>query len=269
MPLPASGPEAFDMAASADIPFLTRELRAFLRELDFVERQIRALAGDDPAAALAPRSGGLPRDPRAIRDRLAAALGRQAAEAEREGYDSRSPDFPQAQFLMARVADVTLDGIDWWGRGIAPPLTADFPRPQGVAEDVLQQIDDLLDAAPPSSALAEVYVLALAAGLEPAAVASPARRERLAAARRLLFDQVAHHRPDLLLPADPRLAPEAYSRQQPRESVGYLPDPRPWLAILLLVLAGLLVASHSAYQRATAPVRDLLETMVDAGLIDR
>ncbi|HEY8019476.1 MAG TPA: DotU family type IV/VI secretion system protein [Thermoanaerobaculia bacterium] len=256
------------MASSTDIPFLTREFRAFLRVLDRIERQIRALAaGSETAAALSADAAELPRDPQAIRDRLAAALGRHATDALRDGYDTRSPDFPQAQFLMARVADVTLDGIDWWGRGIAPPLAADFPRPPGVAEDVLQQIDDLLDAEPPSSALAEVYVLALAAGLEPAA--SPARREQLAAARRLLFDQVAHHRPDLLLPADPRIAPEAYSRQQPREPVGYLPDPRPWLAALLLVLAGLLVASRGAYEQATAPVRKALETMVDAGLIGR
>jgi hypothetical protein len=234
------------MASEAKIPFLTRELRGFLRELDQVKRQIRALTthGLDPLAA------DLPRDPAAIRERLAAAIKGGAVRAQRDGYDARSPDFPQTQHLMARLADRALDGMEWWGRGQAPPLTDDFPRPSGVADDLLQQIEDLLGAEPVSSSLAEVYILALAAGLEPAPDDEERRRE-LATARELLFDKIAAHRPDLLLPSGDLLFPDAYRRSQSSLPAQYLPDLRPWIVALLLLAGGLLFASRRSYDNAT------------------
>jgi type VI protein secretion system component VasF len=241
------------MPADPSIPFLTQELRRFLRELDRVKRQIRALA----AHSLDPLAADLPRDPDAIRDRLAAVLKGQPVRAQRDGYDLRSPDFPQAQYLMARLADETLAGFDWWGRGRARPLTDDFRLPAGVDPDLLQQIEDLLGEGPVSSQLAEVYLLVLAAGLAPAGL-DEQRRGELERARRLLFDRIAHHRPDLLLPAGERLFPDSYRTTQSSLPPRYLPDPRPWWAALVLVVAGLLLASHWTYRNATADVRQTL-----------
>jgi hypothetical protein len=241
------------MPSETKVPFLTRELRAFLRELDRTRRQIRAVA----AHSLDPAASDLPREPEAIRERLSAVIRSGGARAQREGYDVRSPDFPQTQYLMARLADQALDDLEWWGRGKTPPLTADFPRPAGIAEDVVEQIEDLLGAEPPSSALAEVYVLALAAGLEPPP-ADEERRRELAISRALLFDRIAAHRPDLLLPDEDLLFPDAYRRTQASQGKRYLPDLRPWIAALLLLGGGLFVASRWVYLDATKEVRKTL-----------
>lgn len=241
------------MPSETKVPFLTRELRAFLRELDLTRRQIRAVA----AHSLDPVASDLPRDPAAIRERLAAAIRGSAARAQRDGYDVRSPDFPQTRYLMARLADQALAEIDWWGRGQTPLLTVDFPSPEGLAEDVVQQIEDLLSAEPSSSSLAEVYVLALAAGLEPPP-ADEERRRELAISRALLFDRIAAHRPDLLLPEGDLLFPDAYRRTQSSQSNLYLPDLRPWIAALLVLGGGLFLASRWLYLDATREVRTTL-----------
>src|SRR5262249_10522300 len=146
-------PRRTAMAADETIPFLTRELRLFLGQLDSVRRQIqsRQTAGTGP--------GDLPRDPGAIRDRLAVQLRRQVADAQREAYNYKSTVFQHAQYLMARLADVTLNGFDWWGRGHLRSLTDDFPPPDGLATDVVIQIDQLLAEDVPSVELAEIYIL--------------------------------------------------------------------------------------------------------------
>jgi hypothetical protein len=242
------------MAMDANIPFLTQELRSFVGQLDSVRRQIQArqVIGAGP--------GDLPRDPNAIRDRLAVQLQRQVADAQREAYDSKSVTFQHAQYLMARLADVTLNGFDWWGRGHMRRLTDDFPPPDGLAVDIVVQIDQLLATDLPSVELAEIYILVLAAGLEPARD-DPKRQRQLEQRRQKLFTLVSQHRPELTAPQDPLLFPEAYTVTPDRGPVTYLPQLGGWAAALTLVLAALLVLSVLIYREATAPLADTLKAL--------
>jgi len=240
------------MAVETSIPFLTRELRSFVGQLDTVRRQIQArqVIGAGP--------GDLPRDPNAIRDRLAVQLQKQVTDAQREAYDSKSVTFQHAQYLMARLADVTLNGFDWWGRGHMRRLTDDFPPPDGTAVDVVVQIDQLLAAEFPSVELAEIYILTLAAGLEPARD-DPKRQRQLEQRRQKLFTLVAQQRPELTLPQDPLLFPDAYSVTADRRPVTYFPQLSGWAVALAVVAAVLFVASAFIYREATAQLAETLK----------
>lgn len=246
------------MAAATTVPFLTREFRAFLREVERTARQIEdRLAGAGDAV-----SSDLPADPASIRDRLAGLLAKQSLAAQRERYDAKAPNFACAQYLMARLADVTLGAIPWWQGTGAAPLTQDYPKPAGLPDDVLDQVDQLLKADPPDAERAEVYLLALAAGIEPAGE-DPARRERLARDRRRLYEEVARHRLDLAAPEEPLVFPDAYVRTQYRGPLRFLPDLRGWAAALILVLGGLLVASVLVFDWATAGVTPVLNAVLE------
>ncbi len=242
------------MASDVDIPFPTRELRLFLRELTRVEIQLRLLAAGH-LEALAPE---LPRAPEALRDRLAAQIAGTAQRARREGYGGATTDVALLQSILARIGDRALAATGV-GRGALGPLAADFPRPPLTAEDTLDQIDDLLDAAPPHAELAELYLLALAAGVEPESE-DPERQARLAVQRRALFDQVAARRPDLMVPAGSQLFPDAYRQSQGNGQVRYMPQVRGWLAALVVALAGLLLFSHWAFRDATRDIGPAVDT---------
>lgn len=242
------------MSASG-IPFLTRELRSFVQRLDETRRAIEARV----AAGGSPGLGELPGDPVALRDRLAATLKAQLADAQREGYNAKSDTFQQAQAVQARLADVTLGGIAWWGRDATRLLAADFPLPDGVAAGVREQIDDLLSKEPPDFDLAEVYLLALAAGLEPAPRLPDAERQaELARCQRQLYDRVLRHRPELASPPPPRLFPAAYARGQARDGSTFLPRVSFWLTALAVALAAFVLASFPVFHQAT---RDLGRTL--------
>jgi hypothetical protein len=226
------------MATDVDIPFPTRELRVYLRELTRIERQVRLLVHGQ-LEALDP---ALPRAPEALRDRLAAQIAGTPQRARREWNGASPLDVAQMQYVMARVGDLALaaagapTGVP---PGILRALTDDFPRPPLIAPDVLDQIDELLDA--------------LAAGLAPESEDAE-EAARLALQRRLLLDKVAARRPDLLAPAGAQLFPDAYRQSQGNGPVRYLPQIRGWIAALALALAGLLVASCWAFRDATREV---------------
>jgi hypothetical protein len=246
------------MAADVDVPFPTREFRLFLRELDRVERQLRILLRGDLDAV----DPGLPRDAEGLRARLVTQLAGGAARARRERYDPASPDFTQAQYLMARTGDTALARLDWPARTGLRPLTEEFPRPPLIAEDLQQQIEDLLDADPPSPDLCELYLLALTAGLQPESggIEAPDGTESWGTLRRVLYERIAGHRPELLAPAGDELFPDAYRLSQPYGRTRFIPDLRPWLAALLLVLTGLVLAAGWTYRRATREMPPVLDT---------
>ena len=243
------------MSTETSIPFLTRELRTFLRHLDRTRRQIEAYLSKSPTGP-----SDLPSDPLVIRERLASLLERQVDAAHREGVDSKAERFELAQWVMARVADITLDSFAWWGRGATRPLTDDFPLPDGAPVDVVQQINEVLDTDPPDSELAEVYLLALVAGLEPSPDA--ARREELELCRRELLNKVVIHRPELLAGPPSVLFPDAYRRHQIRGPGGFLPKLGPWVVALILVMIGLFAASAMVYKEATQSVTETLERIL-------
>jgi hypothetical protein len=242
------------MSTETSIPFLTRELRVFLRHLDRTRRQIEAyLSG-------APGTTDLPNDPLVIRERLAALLDKQVDAAHREGVDSKAERFHLAQWVMARLADVTLDSFAWWGRRAARPLTDDFPLPDGMPVDVVKQVEEVLDTDPPDSELAELYLLALAAGLEPAGDAR--RREEIEASRRELLTRVVIHRPELMAGPPSVVFPDAYRRSQTRGTPGILPPLRHWVIALIVVMIGMFAASAMVYEWATHGVTQTLETIL-------
>ena len=244
------------MASTASIPFLTQELRIFLGRLDQIRRQIqRRVAGQSGAGS----ADLLPGEPDAIRADLAATLKAQVTHAKQQKYDSTSADFQQAQWVAATVSDATLDSFDWWGRGATPPLAADFPLPDGAPGEVMAQIEALLAASPPRTGLAEVYVLALTAGL-PTGDADP---DEVAELRRQLFVQIGSQRPELSQPPPPRLFPDAYARAQQRGQALYMPRLRGWAIALGIVLAGLSVGSYLAYQWATAGAAEALRQLLN------
>lgn len=238
----------------SSIPFLTQELRIFLAQLDLTRRQIEKRAVGGAGAG----SADVPGDPEAIRTSLAGALHQQVDDAKRQEYDSKSPDFQQAQWVSATVADATLDSFDWWGRGATKPLAEDFPLPPGVDAGVEAQIQAILAADPPDPELAEVYVIALAAGLPTESITS----EELADLRRQLFVQVGRQRPELAQPPPTLLFPDAYARAQSRGPALYLPDLRGLTVALAAVLAGLAVASYLAFQWATADAAEALNKLL-------
>ena len=240
------------MVSDESIPFLTDELRIFLGQLDSIRRQIqsRQTVGSGP--------GDLPRDPNAIRDRLAALLRRQVADAQREAYDSKSETFQHAQYLMARLADVTLNSFDWWGRGHLRRLTDDFPPPDGLATDVVVQIDQLLADDIPSVELAEIYILTLAAGLEPTRD-DPKRQRQIEQRRQKLFVLVAQRRPELAVAQDPLLFPEAYTITPERGPVSYLPNVSGWAVALGIVVTALFLLSIFFYREATSSLAETLK----------
>lgn len=242
------------MSTESSIPFLTRELRVFLRHLDRTRRQIEQYLSGAPGAT------DLPSDPLVIRERLATLLERQVDAAHREGVDSKAERFQLAQWVMARLADVTLTSFAWWGRGAARPLTEDFPLPDGMPVDVVKQVEEVLDTDPPDSELAELYLLALAAGLEP--TNDPRRREELEAARRELLTKVVIHRPELMAGPPSILFPDAYRRSQTRGPAGFLPPLRRWVVALVLVMAGMFAASALVYEWATQGVTQTLQTIL-------
>lgn len=242
------------MSTETSIPFLTRELRAFLRHLDRTRRQIEQYLSGTPGAT------DLPNDPLVIRERLAALLDKQVDAAHRENVDTKAERFHLAQWVMARLADVTLDSFAWWGRRATRPLTDDFPLPDGMPVDVVKQVDEVLDTDPPDSELAELYLLALAAGLEPASDAR--RREELEAARRELLTRVVIHRPELMAGPPSVVFPDAYRRSQTRGKPGFLPPLRPWVVALVIVMIGMFAASALVYQWATQSVTRTLDTIL-------
>ncbi|HJX29989.1 MAG TPA: DotU family type IV/VI secretion system protein [Thermoanaerobaculia bacterium] len=242
------------MSTETSIPFLTRELRVFLRHLDRTRRQIEQYLSGTPGAT------DLPNDPLVIRERLAALLDKQVDAAHRENVDTKAERFHLAQWVMARLADVTLDSFAWWGRRATRPLTDDFPLPDGMPVDVVKQVDEILDTDPPDSELAELYLLVLAAGLEPATDAR--RREELAAARRELLTRVVIHRPELMAGPPSVVFPDAYRRNQTRGKPGFLPPLRPWVVALVLVMIGMFAASALVYQWATRSVTRTLDTIL-------
>jgi hypothetical protein len=238
----------------SSIPFLTQELRVFLGQLDLTRRQIEKRAAGGAGAGSADEPG----DPEEIRTSLAGALHQQVDDAKRQEYDSKSPDFQQAQWVSATVADATLDSFDWWGRGATAPLADDFPLPPGVDPGVVAQIEAILAADPPNPELAEIYVLALAAGL-PAGDIEPAK---LADLRQQLFIQVGRQRPELSQPPPSLLFPAAYARAQSRGPALYLPDLRGWAAALAAVLTGLALASSMVFDWATADAVRALDLLL-------
>lgn len=243
------------MSTETPIPFLTRELRLFIRSLDRTRRQIEQYRLSE-----APVVTDLPSDPLVIRERLAAQLGKQVEAAHREHVNTKAERFQLAQWVMARLADVTLDSFDWWGRRAARPLTDDFPLPDGMPVDVVKQVEEVLDIDPPDSELAEVYLLALVAGLETAS--DPQRREDLEACRRGLLNKVVIHRPELMAGPPPIVFPDAYRRNQTRGKPGILPPLRQWVVALVLVMIGMFAGSAAVYQWATQGVTQTLESIL-------
>lgn len=233
------------------VPFLTQELRIFLGRLDATRRQIQRREAGAPVA-------DLPGEPDEIRASLATTLQEQTGHAKQQGYDAKTADFQQAQWVAATVADATLASFDWWGRGATAPLAADFPLPDGAPGEVVAQIEDLLAAIPPQPGLAEVYLLALTAGL-PVGDTSPDEIEEL---RRQLFAQVGNQRPELAQPPPSQLFPGAYTRSQQRGPALYLPRVRGWLVALGAVLAGLGVASYLVYHWATDSAAESLRQLL-------
>lgn len=241
------------MLTDTSIPFLTRELRLFLRSLDRTRRQI-----EEYQLSEAPAVTDLPSDPLVIRERLASLLDKQVEAAHREHVETKTERFQLAQWVMARLADVTLDSFDWWGRRAARPLTDDFPLPDGMPVDVVKQVEEILDTT--DSELAEIYFLALVAGLEPAS--DPRRREELEACQRELLTKVVIHRPELMAGPPSIVFPDAYRRSQTRGTPGVLPPLRRWVVALVLVMIGMFTVSAMVYEWATQGVAQTLETIL-------
>ncbi len=225
--------------------FLPVTFRAFLFEVCQVERELRnklaqnasALVSDPPAPAAS------------LRERLVRQLEEQKAGARSQGRDPEAAAFRQSQHVMAAVADEILLGFDWpeRDRWSAKPLAGGYPVPDGVAEEISGQIEELLGQESPEPELAQIYLLALGTGVVPGTDAGTAGR---------LFAVINAGHPDLAGGPPEHLFPEAYRRQQRRGAAPLLPAVRGWLIAVLAVAAVLLAVSAPLWLDATAAARN-------------
>lgn len=241
------------MAATLDA-FLPVAFRGFLHEVCQVEAHVRVLLAEGATA----RADARPPVPADLRAQLQAVLERQRSDALSRGLDTESDSFQLGQHLMAATADAVFQGFDWWGRKLwlTQPLAGDFAPPDGAADDVAAQVQQLLDAEEPDPELAQLYLLAAASGSFP--------QLGSAATRRRLLEILGESFPELT--GDPEHHfPEAYRRLQARGPAAQLPAVRGW-AVALLVLAGLLLAiSAPLWLDATVQVRQDVQRILSRG----
>lgn len=230
---------------------LTVALRAFLHQVGESERLIRA-------SRRQARPDQRPPTAAELRQRLKDSLAEQDTLAQRRGRDPGSDAFRQARHLMATLADVTFQGLEWWGRAawFEKPLVVDYPLPDGIREGVPAQIEQLLGNQPPNPELTQVYLLALATGAFPE-LAGMGYRQRL-------FRALGTCHPEITQPAD-RLFPEAYRRHQRRGPAGELPLVRRWAVAVVVLGALLLTLSAPLWLQATAVARQTVDQILAAG----
>ena len=234
--------------------FLPSAFRSFLYEVCGIERQVRALLVENAAA----RADARPPAPDTLRSKLKSHLDRQAVDARAQGRDTESATFQHGRHLMAAVADAIFQSFEWWGRKLwlAEPLIGDFPAPDGVPQEIAEQIDLFLTAQDHDPELAQLFLLTLASGAFP--------QLETAGSRRRLLEILGEQFPELT--GEPEhYFPEAYRRRQARGPASLLPSVRGWLVAALVVAGLLLAVSVPLWLTATNEVRQDVRQMLAPG----
>ena len=163
--------------SAPSLPFLNGRLRDFLHRLDRLRRQVAGRAGAEGVPVVTLTGGAAP-----VRAAAAELLAAEVAAIQGEGLDPAKPQPAIALGLMALVGDATFGDLPGWGLGGAPLLADDHPLPPSGGAGLATQVSALLDATAPQPELAELYLLALAAGAA-ARVEDAEQRDDLARSR--------------------------------------------------------------------------------------
>lgn len=219
--------------STPSLPYLNGRFRAFLHALDRLRRQVAGKAAVEGASVAALTAGAAP-----VRAEVATLLAAEVAALKGEGLDPAKPQPAIALALMALVGDATFVALPGWGGKDAPLLADDHPLPPDGARSLAPQVRSLLDATAPRPELAELYLLALAAGAA-SRVEDPAQREFLAGSRPALARAAEAGHPV----HDDLLFPDAYPPPRRHGPARRLPALAMWLYAVPLAVTALLAGS--------------------------
>jgi hypothetical protein len=220
--------------SAPSLPFLNGRFRDFLHRLDRLRRQVAGRAGAEGVPVVALTGGAAP-----VRAAVAELLAAEVTAIQGEGLDPAKPQPATALALMALVGDATFGDLPGWGRAGAPRLADDHPLPPSGSAGLASQVSALLDATAPQPELAELYLLALAAGAA-ARVEDAEQRDDLARSRPELARAAAAGHPvqgDLLFP-------DAYPPPRRHGPARELPAVTAWLYAVPLAATALLAGSY-------------------------
>jgi type VI secretion system protein ImpK len=163
--------------------------------------------------------------------------------------------YREAQYLMAAFADEVFIHLEWAGSRMwtSHLLETALFHSHVAGELVFEKLDRLLaDRDPGKRGLAALYLNVLSLGFRGKYYGS-ADVSALNDYRRQLFAFVFQHPSDLKL--DSKVAfPDAYGQKLAREPKRKLTNPRLWIAVLCVVIAGYLAISHLVWITLTDPL---------------
>jgi type IV/VI secretion system ImpK/VasF family protein len=242
--------------------FLLSKFRAFYNEIIRFQHQKSEFTAGFATAIVTEYAADISPDASAegLSKRLSELLELQAAEAKWMGGES-GERYPDAQYVMAALADETFTYLEWEGKASWPKFSLERKIYQTNAADVevFKRIDKLLKESPDSVVardLARVYLLVLAAGFQgkwrPFGLMRP-----LAEYRRRLYEYIHTADPLMLYAPERKVFPEAASRTLEGHAVSRFTAMQRWAAILIFLIVSYTVVAHVAWSRVSADLKDV------------
>jgi type VI secretion system protein ImpK len=191
--------------------------------------------------------------------KAAAILDRQSLEALHMGPVAEA-QHREARFIMAALADDAFvhprwEGTDYW---LSHLLETRFFHTHSAGDVFFSKLSALLISNDPSTdELAVVYLSALALGFRGKYFGDPHGDAVLNGLRVRLYELIKLRNPRLLDDSG-HLFPDSYLSTIQEGVARRLPDPRIWVAIALVVVAGWFGVSVILWQLLTADIRKAL-----------
>ncbi|HEU4995544.1 MAG TPA: DotU family type IV/VI secretion system protein [Gemmatimonadaceae bacterium] len=260
-PSEAAPAEAREGEAPPSAGFLFAKFRAFYNEvIRFQHQKSEFSAGFATAMIADGEDPGPETAANALSRRLCELLELQAAEAKWMGGEA-AERYPDAQYVMAALADEVFTYSEWEGQSAWPKyrLEQRIYRTHAAEVDVFARIDTLLKDAPETAVardLARVYLLVLAAGFlgkwRPFGLT-----RAVAEYRRRLYEYIHSGDALLLYASDRRVFPDAVSRTLEGHAVARFSAAQRWAAILAVLATIYFVVAHVAWSSSSSDLRDV------------
>ena len=201
--------------------------------------------------------------PSAVWQVLVGLLTRQGREARRVGGDLAGQVFSRAQYVMAALADEIFLNLDWAGRDRwrSNLIESKLFDSHSAGDTVFERLDDLLVKQDASEAeLARLYLAALALGFQGRYRDTDDGARRLFDYRKRLLVFITQ-REATVVPGKERFFPQAYSSVLDQGRDHYLPYLRPWVLVLLAILAVWVLISIPVWHELTAEMLERLDAI--------
>lgn len=257
----ASPAGATEGEAPPSAGFLFAKFRAFYNEvIRFQHQKSEFSAGFATAMIADGEDPGPETAANALSRRLCELLELQAAEAKWMGGEA-AERYPDAQYVMAALADEVFTYSEWEGQSVWPKyrLEQRIYRTHAAEVDVFARIDTLLKDAPETAVardLARVYLLVLAAGFlgkwRPFGLT-----RAVAEYRRRLYEYIHEGDALMLYASDRRVFPDAVSRTLEGHAVARFSAAQRWAAILAVLATTYFVVAHVAWSNSSSDLRDV------------